>query len=199
MIARSRFQLVLWTLVAAMSGMAACGAEDDSVDLDTLVGGGRVGGVSGAFGGVTSDPPDAGGSTGDTGGFDGSGEGSGDAVITDATVHEQLLRVMRRVSSTCQDECENYAACNLSVPESDCMTGCLNLIARVDRATPDTADAVSCARSVEDLWECVSFSFTCEDYFYASEGRFSRCGSQATDVTRACGEFGLTGLSMIEL
>jgi hypothetical protein len=200
MVTRCRFLVSLSGSCLAAVVLGACGGEEEALDLDSLVGGGRVGGVSGAYGGVTSNPVDAGSPSGDGGILDGSSDASGDADLPgDATIRSRLLRVMERVVSTCQNNCDEYVACDVVLPESECVRGCQNLTARVDRSTPDTDAAVSCANTIEDLWVCVAGTFSCEDYFYAREGRFSRCDSPAVQVTFACGDFGLTGLSVIDI
>lgn len=193
--------VVAFVLMTCSLAMSACSDSVDGPDLDALVSEGRVGSGGGGGVGVTVDAPDT--SSADAGADVADGSGTVDVVdpdpVTDIDRHRQILQSARRSSDVCAAACPEAAVCVLTIEEELCVTSCANIPAIVDQATDDSVAALRCARSIETLWTCILADFTCEDYVYATDGRFTRCTLQADEVNDFCGDYGLPARSLLEL
>ncbi len=190
--------------------MSACSDNVETANLDGLVSEGRVGGGGGAGIGVLPDASGARDATSADAGVDvADGSGAGEVVdvvdvvepdpVVDEARQEQILQSARRSTESCTAACPEAAVCVLSIDEELCVTSCANIPAVIDRATDDSVEALRCARSMETLWACIASDFTCEDYVYATDGRFTRCAVEAGDVDDFCADFGLSARSLLEL
>jgi hypothetical protein len=186
---------VLGLLVPAL--LVSCSDSSDGPDLDALVSEGRVGSGGGGGVGVAPDPPD----TGSADAGDGSGQSDAQNLdpVTDVDRHRLILQSARRSSDTCSASCSEASLCVLSIQQDLCATSCANIPALIDRATDDSVEALRCARSYESLWTCISAEFSCEDFVYATEGRFTRCAVLAENVNVDCEAYGITARQLLQL